>query len=399
MSYISFKDNFEIENEAKVKKGENITLKNTIILSEKAGKTVCEIIKDNGGYGTGFLCKIKINNDKESLCLLSNNHVITKYMLENKNYIEIKLNNYLKKISLNISRRIWTDEKIDFSCIEILKEDNIDINNPFEIDENCYNINYDIKEYNERGIIIPSIGLSKEIELSQGIIYYLKNINDMFFHNCNTEGGFSGGAIILVNNLKIMGMHKGYDKQNKKNVGIYIKKILENLNEEKRIYRTNSKAIQTMKYLQQEFENLQKDEFYKDYKIELNTNYKQNSNNNDNIDIFHWKFRLFGIEGTPYEGGTFLLTADFNEDYPQKEPEIHFITKIYHPLICPSSGHALYRLIKRGGDMKDVIASIEEMLLDYDKDIIHGYSMYFKYIDNTDLLYQKAREYTQKYAK
>lgn len=320
-------------------------------------------------------------------------------MLENKNYIEIKLNNYLKKISLNISRRIWTDEKIDFSCIEILKEDNIDINNPFEIDENCYNINYDIKEYNERGIIIPSIGLSKEIELSQGIIYYLKNINDMFFHNCNTEGGFSGGAIILVNNLKIMGMHKGYDKQNKKNVGIYIKKILENLKEEKRIYRTNSKAIQTMKYLQQEFENLQKDEFYKDYKIELNTNYKQNSNNNDNIDIFHWKFRLFGIEGTPYEGGTFLLTADFNEDYPQKEPEIHFITKIYHPLISPSSGHALYRLIKRGGDMKDVIASIEEMLLDYDKDIIHGYSMYFKYIDNTDLLYQKAREYTQKYAK
>ena len=55
----------------------------------------------------------------------------------------------------------------------------------------------------------------------------MKKRNDIFLHNCNTEPGFSGGPIILINNLRVMGIHRGYDQINKKNIGIYFKEIIE----------------------------------------------------------------------------------------------------------------------------------------------------------------------------
>ena len=44
----SFIDDFNIINEENVKEGENLTLKKSKILNDKAEKTICEIIKDNG---------------------------------------------------------------------------------------------------------------------------------------------------------------------------------------------------------------------------------------------------------------------------------------------------------------------------------------------------------------
>ena len=142
----SNKNNFSIIDEQKVKKGQNLTLKKTKILYEKAEKSICEIFKDKG-YGSGFFCKIKYSNQSNEIYLITNNHVITKDMLINKENIEIKLNNKEISILLNLNRRIWTNEEIDFTCIEILKDDDIiEIINPFEIDDKCYNINYSNKE-------------------------------------------------------------------------------------------------------------------------------------------------------------------------------------------------------------------------------------------------------------
>ena len=174
-------DSFSIRNEDKVKEGENLTLNNSKILYEKAEKSICEIIKDKG-YGTGFFCKIKYPNKyNEVYCLITNNHVITKDMLTYQENIEIKLNNKGIKIALNKQRRIWTNEEIDFTCIEIIKEDNIiEIINPFEIDDNCYNINYNVKEYDNRGIVIPSIGNKKKLKYHQEILNILKIIKNFF---------------------------------------------------------------------------------------------------------------------------------------------------------------------------------------------------------------------------
>ena len=243
----SIKPELCIENEEKVKEGENLTVTKIKILSEKADNSVCEIIKENG-YGSGFICKIRY--DKEEIyCLITNNHVITREMIICKDNIEIRVNNEIKRISLNGNRRIWTDEEIDFTCIEIKKEDKImEKENMFEIDKNNYNKEYDIEEYDKRGIVIPSIGVTKEIELPQGVIYYIEKNKEMFWHNCKIEPEFSGGVIIiLIRNLKIIGIHKGYDKKNKKNVGIYIKEIINNIKEEKEIYGNRIEYIVDIK--------------------------------------------------------------------------------------------------------------------------------------------------------
>ena len=81
-------DKSAIINEKKVKEGENLTLKKTKKLLEIAEKSICEIMIEYG-YGTGFFCKIKYLN-KEIYCLITNNHVITKFILLNKEYIEKK---------------------------------------------------------------------------------------------------------------------------------------------------------------------------------------------------------------------------------------------------------------------------------------------------------------------
>ena len=224
----SFSSEFSIQKENHVKLGENLTTKKSILLNEKAENSICEIIKDNG-YGSGFFSKIKYEGN-EIFCLFTNNHVIDEEMLLNNENIEIKINNKKYNISLKLKRRKWTDKDIDFTCIEIIEEDNIiSIIDPFEIDKNNYNIEYEIKNYDKRGIVIASIGLNGEIELPQGIIYYVNNRNDYFLHNCNTDPGFSGGPIILIKNLRVIGIHCGYDKINNKNVGIYFKKIIEKI--------------------------------------------------------------------------------------------------------------------------------------------------------------------------
>ena len=201
------------------------------IFLDKSEKSICEIKKDNG-YGTGFFCILRYPDKYNKIyCLITNYHVIDNDMLKYKEYLEIKMNNKEIKINLNRKRKIWRNEGIDYTCIEILKEDNIIENiNPFDINDNCYNKNYDNEKYDKKGILITSIGLSKDIEISQGKIYFFNN-KLYFYHDCNTEEGFSGGPIILINNLSIIGIHVGYEKNKKNNIGIYFSEIIRNINE------------------------------------------------------------------------------------------------------------------------------------------------------------------------
>ena len=59
-------------------------------------------------------------------------------MLLNKEYIQIKLKNKIIKISLNLYRKIWNDNDLDYTCIEIVEDNIINKINTFELDDNCY---------------------------------------------------------------------------------------------------------------------------------------------------------------------------------------------------------------------------------------------------------------------
>lgn len=44
-----------------------------------------------------------------------------------------------------------------------------------------------------------------------------------------------------------------------------------------------------------------------------------------------WEAVLIGPTDTIWEGGVFRLVMKFSHDYPNKAPDVKFVTKMYHP--------------------------------------------------------------------
>ena len=214
-----------IINEKKLYSKTNINLHKMYEFSSTAQKTIYKI-NIHKGYGTGFLCKIQ---DNQNIVLITNNQVLNKEYFKEKDEIELEIDK--DKIILKIEdRKIWTDEKIDFCIIEIKKHDGI--NNYLVIDENIDSEDYSNLDYKGKSIIVPSIMENQQVEFGYGEVLSCKNKSCFFHHNCNTENGSSGGPIISVKNMKVIGIHKGYDIKNRKNVGIFIKNILDSIKNE-----------------------------------------------------------------------------------------------------------------------------------------------------------------------
>lgn len=47
--------------------------------------------------------------------------------------------------------------------------------------------------------------------------------------------------------------------------------------------------------------------------------------------IMVWEAVIFGPQDTPYEDGTFKLSLEFTEEYPNKPPAVKFVSKMFHP--------------------------------------------------------------------
>ena len=53
-----------------------------------------------------------------------------------------------------------------------------------------------------------------------------------------------------------------------------------------------------------------------------------------------------GPEGSHYEGGKFVISVDFSDNYPFKCPVMKFKTKIYHPNVKTETGEICDQAIK-----------------------------------------------------
>jgi len=83
--------------------------------------------------------------------------------------------------------------------------------------------------------------------------------------------------------------------------------------------------------------------------------------------LMQWQAVIFGPEDTPWEGGTFQLSLEFSEEYPNKPPVVKFLTKMFHPNIYNDGSICIDILQNQWSSIYDVAAiltSIQSLLCD-----------------------------------
>ena len=239
------KSSIKINPEVTHHRGGTQSANNLISLLQKGNYFSCKIILDNINYGTGFFAKIlsPFDNNKIIKVLFTCYHVLRKQFLNSHNVINLEFNNEKRKIFLKSKRLIWLNENLDYTCIEILDEDNINefLKIDFEIYEENYNENLKKEE-----IILFGYNKDENDENSKyssefGIILQYDTKNGVFYANYNSTPGSSGGAILLKRGYKLIGMHKGGGEETKTkeklNFVIPINIILKDLKKKNSFYK------------------------------------------------------------------------------------------------------------------------------------------------------------------
>ena len=199
----------------------------TIQILNQLSRCVGKIYKDGGEMATVFFCKIPYPDQFNLLpFLITNYHVLHGNDLRINKTIKITFDNdrIEKLVIIDETRIVLSFKDIDVSMIEIKPEIDI-IHNFLDIDENIYLSNYNefykinkfiyILHYPE-GKSSHSIGLIKDIN------------NEKIEHDCGTKKGSSGGPILSVSNLRVLGIHKG-SSDGFYNEGTFIKNVIDEL--------------------------------------------------------------------------------------------------------------------------------------------------------------------------
>ena len=180
----------------------------------------------NTGLGNGFFCKLNYSYIPFKKALFTNNHILNERSIQTGK--QIKLTYQQKDITLDITekRNAFTDEKLDYTCVEIFDEDGI--NNFFEIDNDVVTNKKNLKDQN---IFVLQYNKNRELSISSGKI--LEVSNKEMIHSAVTTFGSSGSPLIRRNRneLKyVVGIHFGTIKSEKYgNLATPFDNILEDL--------------------------------------------------------------------------------------------------------------------------------------------------------------------------
>ena len=185
------------KNEVETKTSE---IKEIDVNLNKSCKSICKIIYQNN-FGTGFFIKL-YKDEKELLCLMSNEHVIRKDMIESKETINIKYNYEKKWIKIKLDEKerfIKCNKEMDFTIVEIKPEDKI--KDKYFLLPTLNDIDYINKD-----IYIVQYPEGKNLSYSQGKIKTIDNYE--LSYDASTKSGSSGSPILLKNTTEVIGIHK-----------------------------------------------------------------------------------------------------------------------------------------------------------------------------------------------
>ena len=231
-----------------------VSIEGTKEILSQMEKCTCIIYPENDKKGTGFFCKIPFFNNNLTV-LITNNHVLNEKDIENNKIIKLIVNNEVKIIEIDNSRKKYTnpDENIDITIIEI-KQNEDKIYNYLEIDKNEINKNKENieLEYKNKSIYILHYPEGK-LSVSYGLLKSIKD-NKTIYHKCNTKEGSSGGPLLSLETFKVIGIHYGYnDSQFKINLGTFIKFAIDLFNNKYKykneiniIYKTEKEGIENI---------------------------------------------------------------------------------------------------------------------------------------------------------
>ena len=156
--------------------------------------SICKILYSNK-KGTGFLIKLYLK-DAPLFCLMTNEHIITKEMIENNNEIEVFYDNQKERIKIVLDNserfiRNFKDKNLDYTVVEILGKDNID-KKYYLLPNLDYNEdNY--KSLNNKKIYIVQFPGGNKLGHSSGDIVRIENYE--LAHKASTEPGSSRSPI------------------------------------------------------------------------------------------------------------------------------------------------------------------------------------------------------------
>ena len=220
-------NDLNIDNEAKIKGSpDSISLEQIKNIYHQMNNCVCNIILGDTA-GTGFFCKIPFPDQNNLLpALVTVNHVLD---ISKHKKVEFHLNGLYHSILIDNSRKIYSSKRLDSTIIEI-KKNELNTNYFLDIDENIYQNDLE-SLYLKKPVYILHFEKGAKLAFSSGNITGVKfaGINNYkIIYTCSTEHGSSGGPIINSSNFKVIGIHKGYKKDIKLNMGIFIRAPIKN---------------------------------------------------------------------------------------------------------------------------------------------------------------------------
>jgi ubiquitin-conjugating enzyme E2 A len=83
--------------------------------------------------------------------------------------------------------------------------------------------------------------------------------------------------------------------------------------------------------------------------------------------LMEWEAVIYGPDETIWEGGIFKLKMAFSEEYPNKAPDVRFISKIFHPNVYNDGTICIDILQHHWSPIYDVYAiltSLQSLLCD-----------------------------------